>query len=426
MRLHLKAFLVLAVMALACSSMVAYAQDNSAKFKLKPGAYGKLCLGCHATFDEKLKKPFVHTPVKQGDCSGCHNPHTSAFPKLLEADTTKTCAGCHKNLVGAEAKSVHKPVAEGRCMKCHDPHSAANKDNLLKAGNALCLDCHKSMATSLAKVKVKHNPVEKGCLTCHDPHSSVKDDSLLRDRVTALCIGCHKTDKPNFVRQHMNYPVAGSRCTSCHDPHGSDRKGILYNNVHKPVATRMCNQCHEEATAASPLKTKREGGELCRGCHSDMYNTTFGKNRVHSPLFSKKGCLSCHNPHAGKEKGLLKQPTLVLCGSCHADTIKRQEKSPTKHEPVASGNCTACHDPHGSDNALLAKQASVIDQCATCHDWMKHSTHPIGDKYVDPRNKNATVNCLSCHRSHGTEYKGLRPFPVISDLCVQCHDQFRR
>ncbi|GFO70429.1 cytochrome c [Geomonas limicola] len=426
MKIHLKTFILLGVLAMLSLGLNSYAQDNTAKFKLKPGAYGKLCLDCHPGFQDKLKKQHVHTPVKNGNCSGCHNPHTSAFSKLLESDASKICASCHKTLVVANPLSVHKPVADGACMKCHDPHSSVNKNNLLKTGNELCLECHKSLADTLAKIKVKHNPVEKGCLNCHDPHASAKDDSLLKERVTALCIGCHKTDRPSFIKQHMNYPVATSRCTSCHDPHGSDRKGILYNNVHKPVSTRMCNQCHEEATSGTPLKIKREGAELCRGCHSDMFNATFGKKRMHSPLLSKKGCLTCHNPHAAKEKGLLKESPLVLCGSCHADTIKRQAKSVTKHEPVKNGNCVACHDPHASDSALLAKQASVVDLCASCHDWMKHSTHPIGDKFVDPRNKNATLNCLSCHRSHGTEYKGMMPFPAISDLCTQCHEQFRR
>ena len=426
MKMHYKILPPLGVMTLLLLCSFASAQDNTAKFKLKAGAFGKLCIGCHTTFPEKMKKAFVHTPLRKEDCTGCHNPHTSSFKKLLAGDASQICLTCHKNMIPAGARSTHKVVVSGECMKCHDPHSADNKFNLLKPGNDLCFGCHKSMGEKIAKIKFKHNPVEKGCLNCHDPHASTQSEFLLKEKVTALCLKCHKTDRPIFVKQHMNYPVASARCTGCHDPHGSDVAGILYNNVHKPVAARKCNQCHDEATAASPLKTKREGVELCRGCHSDMYNSAFSKNRVHPPLFARQGCLTCHNPHAGKEKGLLKAPMITLCGKCHADTIQRQVKSPTKHEPVNGGNCTACHDPHASDSPLMTKQASVIDLCGTCHDWMKHSTHPIGEKIKDPRNKNLTLNCLSCHRSHGTEYKGLRPLPTVSELCVQCHEQYRR
>lgn len=406
-------------------SISVFAEDNTKAFKLKPGAYASLCLKCHSTFNDKLKKAFIHTPVKK-ECTGCHNPHTSSHDKLLAGPATTICYRCHKSIVPAEALSVHKPVAEGNCMKCHDPHSADNKDNLILPGNALCFSCHKSLGEAIAKVKRKHNPVEKGCATCHLSHASTKGEWLLKDKVIALCTGCHKTDAPNFLKRHMNYPVATAKCTGCHDPHGSDQPGILYNNVHKPVASRLCNQCHDEPTSPTPLKVKKEGYELCRGCHNTMMAQALDKKQIHWPVLSKEGCLSCHSPHAAPRKGLLKGEQLVLCGKCHADTLQRQAKSVTKHEPVMTGMCTSCHDPHSANSQFITKEATTIELCGTCHDWMKHSTHPIGDKVRDPRNKNLTVQCLSCHRAHGTDFKNMLPFPSTSELCVECHEQFRR
>lgn len=405
---------------------IARGEDTALKFKLKPGASGKICLTCHPNLQEAVKKPFVHSPLKKGDCTGCHSPHASAHGKLLAAETGNICSLCHSNVVPAGSRSVHKVVAEGNCMKCHDPHAANNKFNLVKGGNDLCFGCHKEMGETLAKVKFKHPPVAKGCLTCHDPHASAKNGFLLRKDVPALCVGCHNPTKPLFIKQHMNYPVAGSRCTSCHDPHGSNMPSILYNNVHKPVANKMCNQCHEAAGSAKPLSIKRSGVELCKGCHNGMVNKVLGKNRVHLPLLAARGCLTCHNPHASKQKALIKGDLLTLCGSCHKDTIQRQEKSETKHKPILEGNCIACHDPHSSDSLFLANNPSTIDLCGKCHDWQKHSTHPIGEKVKDPRNKNMTLQCLSCHRAHGTDYKHFIPFPTTSDLCVQCHAQFKR
>lgn len=402
------------------------AQDNDLKFKLKPGASGKLCLNCHVDLQETVKKPFVHTPLKTGDCVGCHSPHTSSHGKLLAAERSNICSLCHKGIIPAGARSVHKVVAEGNCMKCHDPHASTIKYNLVKGGNDLCFSCHKEMGETVAKVKFKHPPVAMGCITCHDPHASTKGPFMLKNDVPALCVGCHKTDKPLFKKAHMNYPVGNARCTSCHDPHGSDVAGILYNNVHKPVARKMCNQCHEDPTSATPLKTKREGMEICKACHSDMVTRMLGKNRVHWPLLSKKGCLSCHNPHASKEKWFLAGKMINVCGSCHKDTIQRQEKSVTKHKPIKEGNCTACHDPHSSDSLFLANNPSTIDLCGKCHDWQKHSSHPIGDKLKDPRNKNMTMQCLSCHRAHGTAHKHFIPFATTSELCTQCHESFKR
>jgi predicted CXXCH cytochrome family protein len=93
---------------------------------------------------------------------------------------------------------------------------------------------------------------------------------------------------------------------------------------------------------------------------------------------------------------------------------------------VQDGQCTACHDPHGSDAPLMFAKADVVEMCGTCHDWLKHSSHPMGEKYKDPRNKNLTLQCLSCHRSHGTEYKHMMPYPTTSDLCTKCHEKFSR
>jgi predicted CXXCH cytochrome family protein len=396
------------------------------QFKLKPGAAGKICLTCHETFQEKLKSPSVHTPVKTGECSGCHDPHTSSHGKLLAADPNKICSGCHEGVAPEKALSLHKAVSEGNCVTCHDPHAAKNEFNLIKAGNKLCFDCHKGLGDTVAKAKYGHAPVEKGCLSCHDPHASATYDNLLKKDESSLCAACHKTNSPIFRKQHMNYPVADSRCTSCHDPHGSDKSVILFNNVHMPVANKMCKQCHEKPTSPAPLRTKKAGFELCRGCHNDMVNETLNKNRVHWPLFGEQGCLSCHSPHAAKQKGLLKGSMTDLCGSCHSDTIKRGERSQAKHEPVEKGDCTVCHSPHASDHIFLTTADSIIDLCRNCHDWQNHSMHPIGEKVVDQRNENLTVDCLSCHQSHGAEHKHMMHFATTTDLCIQCHKKFKR
>jgi DmsE family decaheme c-type cytochrome len=415
-------FLLFSIISLSVSSF-AYGEN---KFKLKLGARGEICLTCHERFQEKLKSPYLHTPVESGECSECHNPHTSTHGMLLSAEPKAICYKCHEEVVPDKAVSTHKVVMEGGCVECHDPHAANNQNNLVKADKELCFDCHEGMGDQITKAKFKHSPVEKGCTNCHNPHGSDKSDDLLQDDVPALCIKCHKTDRPIFSKLHMNYPVGNGRCTTCHNPHGSNRAAILYDNVHRPVANKMCKQCHESSTSPTPFKTKRMGFELCLGCHNDMVKDTFNKNRVHWPLLDKKGCLNCHNAHASLLESLLKETTANLCGMCHSDTIRRQERVKAKHEPVMEGNCTTCHSAHASDGVLLIKARSVTELCQNCHDYKKHSTHPIGEKVMDPRNKKLSVTCLSCHKSHGTDYKRMIPFKTSTDLCVQCHTQYKR
>ena len=400
--------------------------DPADKFHLKAGAKGELCFKCHVDFKAKLKKRFTHTPVARGECTGCHDPHTSNHGKLLDADPGRVCSACHDAVVPAEAKSAHKVVAEGKCTSCHDPHAADQKNNLVKGGNELCFGCHEQVRKSVADIKRPHDPVKKDCLRCHNPHASAKGGSLLKAEVPGLCRQCHDTGAKMFATLHANYPVANARCTSCHNAHGSNREAILYDDVHQPVAKRMCAQCHQPPDAPDALKTRKEGYELCRVCHSEMVNVALSKGHVHGPLLSGDGCLSCHRPHAASGKALLPGQPGRVCGKCHGDTAKRYERSQVKHEPIRDGDCSACHDPHSSDSRFLAKKASTIDMCAGCHDWQRHSTHPIGDNVVDPRNSNGTVQCLSCHRSHGTEYEHMIPFSTVSNLCIQCHEKYKR
>ena len=115
-----------------------------------------------------------------------------------------------------------------------------------------------------------------------------------------------------------------------------------------------------------------------------------------------------------------------LCRTCHSDTVERLATTVVKHAPVAEGTCAACHSPHASDAVHLTTQPTLDEVCATCHDYQKHSAHPIGEKAVDPRNKNLRVNCLSCHKGHGTPFKRMLLAETTSELCTRCHKKYAR
>lgn len=411
----------------------AYA-DN--KFKLREGAKAAICIECHETIQKTLESAYLHTPVKIGECSGCHNPHTSDHGKLLEDDINKLCYNCHKKVVPEGARSIHKVVVEGNCVSCHDSHASDNEFVLIKKGNELCFECHSDLGASVGSVEFSHEPVEKkkGCVNCHDPHASADFAYLLKDDAPSLCVECHKTGKKNFSQKHKDYPVADSRCTSCHNAHGSGRRGIIYDDVHEPVARKQCEKCHEGPGSSTPLKTVSRGVELCRECHDDMIDAIFSKNHIHGPIFDKTGCLNCHNAHAANRKNLVSGTILSVCGECHKDTVELQQISINNPdnknlcEPVRKGNCIDCHSPHSSDSVLLIAEESVsFGTCDKCHEWQTHSTHPIGEKVIDPRNSNLIVDCLSCHRACGTGNKrAMMHYDNTYILCIQCHESYRR
>jgi predicted CXXCH cytochrome family protein len=157
-----------------------------------------------------------------------------------------------------------------------------------------------------------------------------------------------------------------------------------------------------------------------------MVNATMAKARLHWPVADKRGCVNCHNPHASKYAKLVKADGARLCRDCHADTVERIGGVKSKHVPVDTGACVACHSPHSSDAVQLLDEPTVVKTCSKCHDYEKHSAHPIGEKAVDPRNKNLRVDCLSCHRGHGTAYKRMLLAETNVELCTRCHKKFAR
>ncbi len=402
----------------------ARAQQNP--YRLKEPNQTKACLVCHTDFEQKLKKLFVHTAVKAGDCSGCHDPHVSSHPKLLSGASKEICSGCHDGVIPAQAKSVHKVVADGDCQQCHDPHASDNAALLVRKGDELCFGCHKEIGEAVTKAKFKHDPVRKGCVSCHNPHASDKSARLLKDAVPALCLKCHRPDSPSFVARHQKYPVAKASCSTCHDPHGSNQPALLLANVHAPVTAGTCNKCHEGPDSAVPFATKGTGYELCKGCHNDMVNAVMAKQRLHWPVADKRACVNCHNPHASNHDKLVKAETRELCRGCHPDTLKRIAALPAKHAPVDGGMCIACHSPHSSNGVFLVDQPSMIKLCEQCHDYELHSAHPVGEKAVDPRNKNLRVDCLSCHKGHGTEFKRMLLAETNTEMCSSCHKKYGR
>jgi predicted CXXCH cytochrome family protein len=268
--------------------------------------------------------------------------------------------------------------------------------------------------------------VGRSCLNCHTPHASIDSGSLLKKPVPGLCTSCHRTDQPMFQKAHMGYPVAKSDCTSCHDPHGSSQPGILWTSVHPPVAARNCAQCHNEASSPDALKLRRQGLDACRGCHSELVNEALAQNRIHWPVVDRKACLNCHRPHASKETRLLVAGEMQLCGNCHGDLTKHVAASEAQHPPVAEGSCTTCHAPHGSNTESILVAENIVALCGNCHEWANHTAHPIGPEVVDPRNRNTRVECVSCHDVHGSPYKYITWQDKKMDLCVGCHQDFRK
>jgi predicted CXXCH cytochrome family protein len=168
--------------------------------KLKAKGQKEACYACHDNFEkeEEGKKKYLHTPVKAGECTGCHDPHFSIRPKLQKLE--KGCFECHDPF-SAEG-TVHYPVAKRECTPCHSSHAGPGPNQVVLAGNALCLKCHENTHTKHRSAEIRKPattqippdvPRDKeniSCVACHLPHRSA-ERRLFRKSQGELCRTCH-------------------------------------------------------------------------------------------------------------------------------------------------------------------------------------------------------------------------------------------
>lgn len=81
------------------------------------------CRACHSRY---FTAEAGHTPVKQGQCSECHDPHRSVEKSLLKKKIMDTCTACHDEPALLSPAS-HGGENVGRCTTCHDPHFGSGK-----------------------------------------------------------------------------------------------------------------------------------------------------------------------------------------------------------------------------------------------------------------------------------------------------------
>lgn len=386
--------------------------------KLLPVTGLKLCLLCHADPSQNGEgKAFaVPHPALDDGCPSCHLPHVADAPRLLKKPVVELCADCHDPFpTEADGKQLvrHSPVEEGECASCHRVHGSDEKRLLAASGKALCVKCHSdpSLAPDGKEWGTAHPALDDGCPTCHLPHVAPAAAMLKKDQA-ALCFDCHDA----FVFPpaagsggSLHLPVAQGACSRCHAPHGSAVKKLLL---------------------ASPNR------ELCLTCHKDPTLAPAGEPwAVQHPALDD-GCPACHRPHVAEAPRLLAKPQRALCAGCHEDKNLNGEGVAwsSQHTPVASGLCASCHGPHGGpEKALLRK--SLYEICTTCHTEVhpRHRTveldpttgQPASGKAQLPsgfpiRKRDGMLACVGCHQPHGSDNQMLWNSDETT-FCSRCH-----
>ena len=275
-----------------------------------------LCLDCHDPADAAMAKAHQNQPLAKADCLQCHDPHQSNAPKLMQA-------------------FMHNPFEGKQCDTCHAPAKDGKVVLTQKDVKSLCVMCHEDEAKQIAAAKVQHPGAAGDCTDCHNPHAG-RSPGFLQPNPVAACLACHSDQAAEFKKKHLHQPAFEQGCATCHEPHGGDNAHLLRTKS----VNALCLECH--GPDASPQKV--EGAHLVAifdgkvKLPENYFNTVpilplkYGighpvENHPVSDLTDPKtkavvhmDCLTCHQPHAGNEQGILvkdQKNDMNFCKSCH-------------------------------------------------------------------------------------------------------------
>lgn len=237
--------------------------SDKEQYMLAFGSPG-LCFDCHDDMKEWVDGASVEHAALTTDraCLNCHDAHVSSIAKNLILPTMDLCISCHDREYetenGGKIKNIkkeldenadhHGPIRQKDCSGCHNPHGSSSFRILrnyyppkfyspfnLETYN-LCFGCHeKTIVMNPETTKLTNfrnaeenlhfmhvNKAEKGrtCRACHETHASnfpkhIRESvpfgtwelpvNFQKTESGGSCTpGCHKTKKYDRVKKVVN------------------------------------------------------------------------------------------------------------------------------------------------------------------------------------------------------------------------------
>jgi predicted CXXCH cytochrome family protein len=280
----------------------------------------QLCIDCHDPKDADLQKAHQNQPFGTADCLQCHDPHQSNAPKLM-------------------ARFMHPPFADKQCEVCHAPAKDGKVVLTQADSKTLCVMCHEEKAKQIESAKVQHPGAAGDCIDCHSPHASAQP-GLPKTTKVEICLGCH-SDIADLQKKRVHHqPAFKQGCSTCHEPHGGENDHLLRASS----TNALCLECHgpdrdfknledqhlvtifdgkvrlpDDYFARLPvLPLKYDLGHPTE--HHPVATVLNPKTKTPIPIT----CLTCHQPHAGGEPGMLvkdQKNNMNFCKTCHANGL---------------------------------------------------------------------------------------------------------
>jgi predicted CXXCH cytochrome family protein len=238
--------------------------SSNYKYSLIDDGSQKLCFTCHKDKQLELGTVSVrHKGLDtKNHCLACHDPHVSDYAKLLNRQPGDQCLSCHdrsyvnvgRKVTIANMKSYldenkihHGPIKQQDCSGCHNAHGSNNfrilRENFPQLFYAeynpdnysLCFMCHEPSLAAEPRTTTMTS-FRNGSENLHFVHVN-----KVKGRTCRACHDAHATNNPKHVRDSVLFakwdlPVGfkkserGGTCLpGCHQEFSYDRVKPVVN-----------------------------------------------------------------------------------------------------------------------------------------------------------------------------------------------------
>lgn len=382
--------------------------DNCNVCHVKPfeRVKNQACVECHDK--TTVHFPTGHPVTEDFDnrCQACHKEHNEP-PTLIVKDKT-LCTDCHNNtqkrlLAGAPPVGT-TPVASA-------PQKLPKVSAFSQAGHpeflvSLLRNSDKGWRIQRARLGSDAAKESSGLKFPHDLHLSKKvslaDGPSSVDR-ELVCTDCHQLSREG---EHFEPVGMETTCAGCHSlafddvqpgrqlPHGDPQRLKTYLEEYY-ISQAARGQLNTAPSANRRLLPNAKQTQTRRCSGSTLKCGTQRADEEMTKLFTKAGCVSCHEVYRADDQWQVRPVRLVedwysaarfdhvphlnpganlgdnneTCVNCHA--AKTSEHSEDVLMPGIE-NCMQCHNE--------ARSSAVVLQCVDCHDFHRPGLPTMGDR----------------------------------------------
>jgi predicted CXXCH cytochrome family protein len=379
-----------------------------------------------------------HLPEIAADCNVCH---VEPFVRVAN----ETCLECHGG-TPAHFPPAHPVLEEfgGDCRACHEEHN--EPANLIVRHDGLCTDCHADERRRLAEtsppvaslpvisapgtlppataftardhpeflvslLRLSGNDREGGWRVVRErlggaaaveeshlkfPHDLHLDgdkvslaDAPAREDRALVCADCHRLEEEG---EHFLPLTMEATCSGCHTLAFDDARPARQLPHGEPETLReyleefYIKQAALQRRAPPPDPARRVPEKpperLCQGDPLDCGTAWAGQEM--DRLFTKAGCVSCHDVYRGEEDWAVRPVRLARNWFGGA----RFDHAPHLNPGLRADGGEACVDCHEAPSSSESADVLMpgIETCVDCH----------GEGQAD----NVVLQCLDCHAFH--------------------------